>query len=203
LAYCFKKYFRQSPNKALHWTAIPLRSIAAGELWRCAGVKMKWIRRLTPLAVVGVVMLTCSCSRQQPPSTSSSAYPVAVDFEKIGKYPALTKSGAGYVYDEVLEYRVWVHPGGDDYYRAFATYEDAKRFSERTERAEEPLVLVLQREHINEPEPGKYVHVKGDRITEWRVEWLAGKKRGPDTIPNFLKEKAKESPQPAASPDPQ
>src|SRR6476646_7746295 len=32
LAYCFKKYFRQSPNKALHWAAMPLRSIAAGEL---------------------------------------------------------------------------------------------------------------------------------------------------------------------------
>ena len=156
---------------------------------------MKWIRRLTFLAVVGVVMLTCSCSRQQTRSTPSSAYPVAVDFDKVGKYPALTKSGAGYVYDDVLEYRVWVHPGDDDYYRAFAIYEEAKRFSERTERAEEPLVLVLQREHINEPEPGKYVHVKGGRITEWRVEWLAGSKRGPDTIQKFLERKAKESAQ--------
>ena len=33
LAYCFKTYFHQSSNKALHRTAIPLRSIAAGE--RC------------------------------------------------------------------------------------------------------------------------------------------------------------------------
>jgi len=162
---------------------------------------MKWIRRLTLLAVVAVVMLTCSCSRQQSPSTPSSAYPVAVDFDKVGKYHALTKSGGGYVYDDVLEYRVWVHPDGDDYYHAFPTYEEAKLFSERTERAEEPLVLVLQREHINEPEPGKYVHVKGDRITEWRVEWLAGSKRGPDTIPNFLREKAKESAQQSAATD--
>ncbi len=162
---------------------------------------MKWIRRLTLLAVVGVLVLPCSCSRQQPSSAPSSAYPVAIDFEKVGSYPALTKSGAGYVYDDVLEYRVWVHPGGDDYYRAFPTYEEAKRFSERTERAEEPLVLILQREHINEPEPGKYVHVKGDRIAEWRVEWLAGSKRRPDTISNFLKEKAKKPAQPAASPD--
>ena len=113
----------------------------------------------------------------------------------MGKYPALTKSGAGYVYDDVLEYRVWIHPNGDDYYHAFATYEEAKRFSERTERAEEPLVLVLQREHINEPEPGKYEHVKGDRITEWRVEWLEGNKRSPDTIANFLREKSRESAQ--------
>jgi hypothetical protein len=156
---------------------------------------MKWIRQSTLLVVVAVALLTCWCSRQQTSSVPSSAYPVAVDFDKVGKYPALTKSGAGYVYDDVLEYRVWVHPGGDDYYRAFPTYEEAKRFSERTERAEEPLVLVLQREHINEPELGKYVHVKGDRITEWRVEWLAGKKRGPDTIPRFLERKAKESAQ--------
>jgi len=130
-----------------------------------------------------------------------SAYPVAVDFSKVGKYPALTKSGGGYVYDEVLEYRVWVHPGGNDYYQAFPTYEETKHFSEQTARAEEPLVLVLQREYINEPEPGKYVHVKGDRITEWRVEWLAGSKRGPDAIPNFLREKAKESAQQSAAPD--
>lgn len=157
---------------------------------------MRLIRRLTFIALVGVVMLASSCSRQQPPTTPSSAYPIAVSFDRVGKYPALTKSGSGYVYDDVLEYRVWVHPGGDDYYKAFATYEEAKLFSERTERAEEPLVLVLQHEHINEPEPGQYVHIKGDRITEWRVEWLVGSKRGPDTIANFLKEKAKKIAQP-------
>lgn len=156
---------------------------------------MRWIRRLVLLAVLGIVVLSWSCSRQQSASTPPSAYPIAVDLNKVGKYPALTKSGAGYVYDDVLEYRVWVHPGDDDYYHAFATYEDAKRFSERTEKAEEPLVLVLQHEHINELKLGKYVHVKGDRITEWRVEWLPGSKRGPDTIEKFLEEKAKESAQ--------
>lgn len=157
---------------------------------------MKWIKQLPILGLSVVVMLIFSCSRQQPPSTPTSAYPVAVNPDKVGNYPALTNSGAGYVYDDVLEYRVWVHPGGDDYYQAFATYEDAKSFSERTQKAEEPLVLVLQHEHINEPVPGKYLHVKGDRITEWKVEWLAGNKRGPDTIPNLLKEKGKESAQP-------
>jgi len=29
---------------------------------------------------------------------------------KVGTYPALAKSGAGYFYDEILEYRVWIHP---------------------------------------------------------------------------------------------
>jgi len=162
---------------------------------RCAGEYMKRSTQIALLLVTSVLILTYGCSGQEQPSNSSSAYPIAVDINKVGKYPALTKSGAGYVYDDVLEYRVWVHPGGDDYYRAFSTYEEAKMFSERTAKAEEPLVLVLQREHINEPEPGKYVHVKGDRITEWRVEWLAGNKRGPDTIKNFLSEKSKDTAQ--------
>ncbi|ACD95975.1 hypothetical protein [Trichlorobacter lovleyi] len=151
---------------------------------------MKMIKRLMFLSIACLAVMLCSCAQEQS-SQPSSAYPVAVNFSKVGKYPALTKSGAGYVYDDVLEYRVWVHPGGDDYYRAFSTYEEAKRFSEQTEKAEEPLVLVLQREHINEQEPGKFVHVKGDRITEWKVEWLSGSKRGPDTIANFIREKTK------------
>jgi len=143
---------------------------------------------------LAVTALVCSCSVPRAIS-AQSAYPVAIDPGQVGEYPVLTKSGGGYVYDEVLEYRVWVHPGEDLYYLAFATYEEAKRFSEETEGAEEPLVLVLQHEHINEPEPGKYEHVKGDRLAEWRVEWLKDNKRGPDTIANFLREKAKESSQ--------
>jgi putative acetyltransferase len=148
--------------------------------------------RLIVLVILAV--LTCACSEQSD-IPLQSAYPVAVNLSKVGNYPALTKSGAGYVYDDVLEYRVWIHQDGDDYYHAFPTFEEAKRFSDNTERAEAPLVLVLQREHINEPETGKYEHVKGDRITEWQVEWLKRNKRGPGTIANFLREKAKRSAQ--------
>ena len=36
-----------------------------------------------------------------------SAFPVAIDPARVGTYPADTKSGAGYFYDDVLEYRVW------------------------------------------------------------------------------------------------
>jgi len=152
---------------------------------------IKIVRFIAALAIVAL-MFSCSGLRAISPQ---SAYPVAIDPGKVGEYPVLTKSDGGYVYDEVLEYRVWISADGDDYYYAFSTYEEAKQFSEKTEGAEEPLVLVLQHEHINEPEPGKYEHVKGDRITEWRVEWLDGNKRGPDTIANFLREKAKESSQ--------
>ncbi len=39
-----------------------------------------------------------------------SKYPNAKDPDLVGTYPALVKSGGGYVWDEVLEYRVWCHP---------------------------------------------------------------------------------------------
>ena len=98
------------------------------------------------------------------PASLRSAFPIAVDADLIGEYPAQTKSGGGYFYDAVLEYRVWVHPhdggedlyDGDDYYCAFATFEEASAYSRETAGAEQPLVLVRQDECINEPEPGRY-----------------------------------------------
>lgn len=114
--------------------------------------------------IVSVCVLAFGCSDSKkdlaPDRTvvTSSQYPPAVDLSKVGSYPALTKSGAGYFYDDVLEYRVWIHPkgGGDDYYRAFASYEPALQFSKSTTGAEEPLVLVRQKKRVNEPEPGKF-----------------------------------------------
>lgn len=112
----------------------------------------------------------------------------------VGTYPALVKSGGGYVWDDVLEYRVWCHPhdrtedteDGDDYYYVFETYQEALVFSQKTPGAEAPLALILQEEYIDEPEPGQYVHVKEQRITEWPVEFLSRPKRNENTIPDFL-----------------
>jgi putative acetyltransferase len=112
----------------------------------------------------------------------------------VGTYPAKAKSGGGYVWDAVLEYRVWRHPesgapdqaNGDDYFYAFASFEDAQAFHEETAGAEEPRALVLQEEYIDEPEPGRYVHVKERRVTEWRVGFLARPRRTKRTIPDFL-----------------
>jgi hypothetical protein len=126
-----------------------------------------------------------------------SSYPKAVDSDRVGEYPALAKSGAGYFYDDVLEYRVWCHPErgapdefeGEDYYYAFETYEEAMAFSEATQGSETPLVLIRQFEWINEPVTGTYIHEKGERIAEWQVQWLAGGKRGHDSIPAFLEAK--------------
>jgi len=121
-------------------------------------------------------------------------YPDAIDVAKVGTYPARAAAGGGYVWDEVLEYRVWCHPEegasddfeGEDYYRAFSRLSEAEAFSEKTPGAEEPLALILQREYIDEPAPGQYVHVVASRMVEWRPEFLQRPQRTPFTIPDFL-----------------
>jgi putative acetyltransferase len=127
--------------------------------------------------------------------SGTSRYPLAVDPKRVGTYPALAKSGAGYFYDEVLEYRVWFHPeqgapkldGDNDYYEAFAQYEAAEAAATNKQGAEEPLVLIRQLEWINEPEPGHYIPERGDRTAEWQVQWLSGNHRTTESIQEFLK----------------
>ena len=123
-----------------------------------------------------------------------SKYPKVKDLELVGTYPALVKSGGGYVWDAVLEYRVWCNPhdgapdteDGDDYYYVFDSYEEALQFSQENPGTEEPLALIQQIEYIDEPEPGNYVHIKEERITEWPVEFLRRPMRTANTIPDFL-----------------
>jgi hypothetical protein len=122
------------------------------------------------------------------------SYPNVVDPGLVGTNSPLAKAGGGYVWDDVLEYRVWRHPergapdlaDGSDYYDAFATYTKALAFSQGSEGAEAPLALVRQLEYIEEPNPGEYRHVKELRITEWPVEFLRRPRRTPNTIPDFL-----------------
>lgn len=127
-------------------------------------------------------------------SSKKANYPDAIDPDLVGSYSPLAKAGGGYVWDDVLEYRVWCHPeegasnlqDGSDYYYAFATYDEALAFSRVTEGAEAPLALIRQREYIDETNPGEYRHVKEERITEWPVEFLLRPRRTPNTIPDFL-----------------
>ena len=124
----------------------------------------------------------------------SREFPDAIDPSLVGTYSPLAQSGGGYVWDDVLEYRVWLHPErgasdkeeGNDYYFAFAKYAEAAEFSEVTPGAERPLALIRQVEYIAEPEPGNYRHVKETRIAEWPVEFLRRPRRTPRTIPDFL-----------------
>lgn len=125
-------------------------------------------------------------------------YPDAVNPKRVGKYPGLAGAGGGFFYDEVLEYRVWfctgrgaepVEPGVfDDYFYAFPTYKEAKDFSKNKIGAEEVIALVKQFEHINEPKPGQYVHVRRVRVTEFIATQLVGRKRKPGSIEKKLKE---------------
>ena len=130
-----------------------------------------------------------------------SKYPPVKDANLVGRYPGFAKAGGGYVWDAVLEYRVWCHPergapdldDGNDYYYAFETYEEALTFSEGTPGAEAPLALILQEEYISEPEPAKYVHVKEQRVAEWPVQFLSRPKRTATTIPDFFAPDAPEN----------
>jgi hypothetical protein len=121
-------------------------------------------------------------------------YPRAIDPARVGRYPATAAAGGGFVWDAVLEYRVWCHPedgapdeaDGSDYFYAFASLPEALRFSKRHPGAEEPLALVLQKEYIEEATAGKYIRVKKRRVTEWPAEFLSRPRRTKDTIPDFL-----------------
>lgn len=126
---------------------------------------------------------------------SDFEYPVAYDSQMVGAYPAVVSAGAGYVYDDVLEYRIWCYPddgaddlaGGNDYFYAFETFEEAEDFRQETKGAQKPLALIRQFEWIDEYQPGKYRHEKGERIAEWGAELLDGRKREAGTIEKLLK----------------
>jgi hypothetical protein len=164
-------------------------------------LKVPWARTCAVLIAL-VCLAGCSrdtdrfvCVRANRTVAKESAYPLAVDNAQVGKYAPNSKSGAGYFYDDVLEYRVWFHPergaaplnGDHDYYVAFAQCEKAAELSKSSKGAEEPLVLVRQYEWINEPEPGHYIAEKGNRVSEWQVKWLDGSKRSADSIGEFLR----------------
>jgi len=124
----------------------------------------------------------------------TSRYPAVKDAALVGTYPAESDAGGGYVWDEVLEYRVWCHPengapdefDGQDYYYCFESAEEALEFSSATIGAEMPLALIVQEEYIDEPAPGEYRHVRERRVTEWPLEFLFRPRRTPETIESFL-----------------
>jgi len=126
-------------------------------------------------------------------------YPTAVAPKRVGSYPVEAGAGGGYVWDDVLEYRVWCCPhhgapdlaDGSDYFAAFATYPKALAFSRRTRAAEKPVVLVRQREYIDEPKPGVYRHVRKVRLAEWAVDHVLRPRRTPETLRRFF---AKDAP---------
>jgi leucyl aminopeptidase len=116
-------------------------------------------------------------------------HPNAHDQNKVGSYPTIVYSGGGLIYDEVLEYRVWLKDEDrQSRCHSFVTYNDAKRFIKNTPTAErEPVVLVLQKQYIEDNKDGKYKLIDKERFTEWRIEWLKGSKRTPRLINAILR----------------
>ena len=127
-------------------------------------------------------------------SSEWGEYPSVLDPAAVGTYSAVAKAGGGFVWDEVLEYRVWLSPrdgaadrfDGDDYFAFFDNARAAFEFAEATAGSSEPLALVLQREYLDEPEPGVYLHCRDERVTEWPVVFLTRPRRTARTIPDFL-----------------
>ena len=124
----------------------------------------------------------------------SSQLPAAADPDAVGTYHRVAKAGGGFVWDEVLEFRVWFHArigaegdaAVDVYYLAFATAQDALEAAELGEGASAPVALVLQREYIDEPRPGQYIHIVEERVTEWPLSFLSRPHRTSATVPDFL-----------------
>ena len=72
--------------------------------------------------------------------------PKVADESKVGEYDTLCFSGAGFIWDEVLEYRVWSR--GPTECHTFASYDEAERFSEATATRSIVLALVKQVEYF-------------------------------------------------------
>jgi len=114
-------------------------------------------------------------------------YPSAIDSSKVGTYEPIVFSGGGHFYDNVLEYRVWVKNHDETAHYCFATYEEAATFSKATKNAEKPVVLVLQKEYIDEQDPDNPKQIKKERMAEWLPEWLPGNMGTHQKIPEFFK----------------
>ncbi|NDC22245.1 GCN5 family acetyltransferase [bacterium] len=115
-------------------------------------------------------------------------HPNAHDQNKVGSYPTIVYSGGGYLYDAVLEYRVWSKSeDGQSICHSFGTYNDAKKFSKKIPDAEkEPVVLVLQKQYIEETKDGKYKLINKERLAEWKVEWLKNNIRSEKNIKKYI-----------------
>ena len=120
-------------------------------------------------------------------------YPEVKDPRRVGEYPTHAYAGGGYVWDEVLEYRVCGHDEDGPFYYTFEDAVSAIKFSEEKDGMDEPLALVLQKEYLDEPDEGVYVHVKEERVTEWPLQFLSRPKRSENTIPDFLAPDAPEN----------
>lgn len=154
--------------------------------------KDKLANRMNALKMVGVVIAVIICGFAVyihfDRKDKKFEYPMAVDSSKVGTYPQRTNVGGGVFYDEVLEYRVWLK-WKERTFKPFAMYEEAYFYAKGKKDAEQPVVLVRQKEYVEETSPGVFVHKKEERITEWPVEMLEKGPRQPGDIEEFMKKR--------------
>ena len=113
--------------------------------------------------------------------------PKVADESKVGEYDTLCFSGAGFIWDEVLEYRVW--SSGPTECHTFASYDEAERFSEATATRSIVLALVKQVEYFegNAKECAILVQPKRPRVCEWQVPWLRHDNHRPSMLERALR----------------
>jgi hypothetical protein len=109
--------------------------------------------------------------------------PSVDDPSKVGEYDLLCKAGGGYVWDSVLEYRVWSNAVSDeDQVKSFADYEEAFAWSEAHEDREGVLALIRQAEFFMGATRHNSILIEEERIAEWWPGWLRHENHRPSML---------------------
>ena len=115
-------------------------------------------------------------------------YPQVINPELVGTYSEKTFSGGGLVYDNVLEYRVWVKSktskGINIWLRSYPSFDEANKYINRIKNRKNILythfvALVKQKKWYEFSKDGSYEFdnqfynlIDSERITEWDIKWL-------------------------------
>lgn len=89
---------------------------------------------------------------------NNNDFPPAYKPKMVGKYALDTFSGGGYVYDRVLEYRVWYKENDNLYCFSCPALAEARKFLKHN--------LVEQDEYIKDENNGSLRLVHKKRVTE-------------------------------------
>jgi len=118
-----------------------------------------------------------------------SAMPKVLNKAQVGNYDLWCCSGAGMVWDDVLEYRVWYRDEDNELTcDRFDNYDDAEEFAQNDFVYEPVLALVLQKECAFGSDSEDIALHEEERITEWCCEWLEESNHRPTMLLTAIKE---------------
>jgi len=126
--------------------------------------------------------------------SGASSFPIARRSKRVGTYSGRVKSGAGYFYDDVAGISRLVCIPNEGPGRWPETVTISRHSQSTNARRHLPGRRKVLKNRCPHPpagmdrraQPGQYTVEKTERIAEWRVEWLKGAKRGPNSIREFL-----------------